>query len=71
MSSTKRVASEFSDRFLTKYQLCQRLGISRPTLDRRVKAGEIPAIRPYGKGSGRIVLFDWREIRRKLYSHSA
>jgi excisionase family DNA binding protein len=63
--TTVGTTTEAFDRtFLTKHQVCERLGISRPTLDRRIRAGEIPALYPFGKGRGRIVLFDAREIKR-------
>ena len=52
--------------YLTKHQACERLDISRPTLDRRVRAGQLTPIYPFGRGRGRLVLFDAREIERFL-----
>ena len=51
---------------LTKQQLCEILGISRATLDRRVAAGEIPAIYPHGPGHGRPVLFNLAKVRAAI-----
>ena len=64
MGTTQETFRAFS--YLTKHQACERLGVSRPTLDRRVRAGELTPIYPFGQGRGRLVLFDAREIERFL-----
>jgi excisionase family DNA binding protein len=56
-------------RLLTVDQVAERLGVSRRTVERKIAAGEIPALRLGGRRSPLRV--DERELERWLYGEAS
>jgi predicted site-specific integrase-resolvase len=66
-NATNRTLVEMDRRYLRRHEVAHRLQVSTSTLDNWVRAGRIPVVsKPLGRGRGRIVHFDWKQVAKAL-----